>query len=54
MSRPEEHETAEPEANGTETSEDEQIEPASPLDSEVEATINAAVHFEDQQGTERG
>jgi hypothetical protein len=52
MNRPEER-AAEAEANGTEASENEQVEP-SPLDPEVEAPINAAVHFDDQQGTEGG
>ena len=54
MGRPEEHGAAEPDANGTEGTEDEQAEAFSPLDPEVEGPINAAVHFDDQQETEGG
>jgi hypothetical protein len=54
MSRPEEHGAAEPDANGTEGTENEQAEAFSPLDADVEAPINAAVPFDDQQETEGG
>jgi hypothetical protein len=54
MSRPEEHGAAEPDANGTEGTENERTEASSPLDLEVEAPINAAVHFDEQQETEGG
>ena len=54
MSQPDEHRAAEPDTTGTETSENEQAEAFSPLDPEVEAPINAAVHFDDQQETEGG
>lgn len=52
MTRPDEHGAVEPDTNGTETSENEQVKTFSPLDPEVEAPINAAVHFDDQQETE--
>ena len=52
MNRSHEHGVAEPDTNGTETSEDEQVKTFSPLDPEVEAPINAAVHFDDRQETD--
>jgi hypothetical protein len=42
----------EPDTNGTETSENEQVKTFSPFDPEVEAPINAAVHFDDQETEE--
>lgn len=45
---------AETDAEEAEEDDVEETETFSPLDPEVEAPINAAVHFEDQQGTEGG
>ena len=47
MDRPKALGPAEPDAEGTEDDDDE-TETFSPLDPEVEAPINAAVHSEDQ------
>jgi hypothetical protein len=51
MKQPESRRAAEPEAEETEVRNVEEEETFSPLDPEVEAPINAAVHFEEKHGT---
>ena len=54
MNQPEEPGAAEPDAEETERSGVDETGTFSPLDRQVEAPINAAVHVDDQQGTEGG
>ena len=54
MNQPEKPGAAEQGTTGRDPKDVEEPETSSPLDPEVEAPINAAVHFDDQQGTEGG
>jgi hypothetical protein len=47
VKQPKEPGAAEQEAKGTKARDDEEAETSSPLDPEVEAPINAAIHLED-------
>jgi hypothetical protein len=47
MKQPKEQSAAEQEAEGTKVRADEEADTSSPLDPEVEAPINAAIHLED-------
>jgi hypothetical protein len=43
-----------PETKETDTADEAEADTLSPLDPDVEAPINAAVHFDERQGTEGG